>query len=205
MKILNLYAGIGGNRKLWEGHDVTAVEINPDIARVYARHFPQDKLIIGDAHQYLLNHYSEFDFIWASCPCPSHSRANFWASKTAENRTKYYPDMTLYQEVLFLKHWFKGKWLAENVIPYYEPLITPTVKIGRHLFWSNFNIPAIPAVDTDIHKGKRESWSEALGFDISNDKMNKRKDQVYRNCVHPEIGLHILNCTEKIEQTLFEP
>lgn len=26
IKVLNLYAGIGGNRKLWEGVEVTAVE-----------------------------------------------------------------------------------------------------------------------------------------------------------------------------------
>lgn len=33
MKILNLYAGIGGNRKLWGNeHDITAVELRPEIA-----------------------------------------------------------------------------------------------------------------------------------------------------------------------------
>ena len=31
MKILNLYAGIGGNRKLWgDENEVTAIENNPD-------------------------------------------------------------------------------------------------------------------------------------------------------------------------------
>lgn len=35
MKILNLYAGIGGNRKLWgNNNEITAVEINPAIAEV---------------------------------------------------------------------------------------------------------------------------------------------------------------------------
>ena len=29
MRILNAYAGIGGNRRLWAGHNVTAVESNP--------------------------------------------------------------------------------------------------------------------------------------------------------------------------------
>jgi len=32
MKILNLYCGIGWNRKLWKNVDVTAIEINPEIA-----------------------------------------------------------------------------------------------------------------------------------------------------------------------------
>lgn len=35
MKILNLYAGIGGNRKLWGNeHEITAVELDPDIAAI---------------------------------------------------------------------------------------------------------------------------------------------------------------------------
>ena len=35
IKILNLYAGIGGNRRLWPDDEieVTAVELNPKIAR----------------------------------------------------------------------------------------------------------------------------------------------------------------------------
>lgn len=51
MKILNLYAGIGGNRKLWgDEHEITAVEINPEIAEIYKNLYPQDTVIIGDAH-----------------------------------------------------------------------------------------------------------------------------------------------------------
>ena len=75
MKILNIYAGIGGNRKLWGGeHEIIAVEHNPDIAAVYQDLYPNDTVIISDAHTYLLEHYKEFDFIWASPPCQSHSR-----------------------------------------------------------------------------------------------------------------------------------
>src|SRR3990167_11098761 len=131
MKILNLYAGIGGNRKLWSGDiEVTAVEINPAIAKVYAQNFPQDKVIVGDAHQYLLEHYQEFDFIWCSPPCPTHSRMNF----SFKGRFKIrYPDMCLYQEILLLHHWFTGKSVVENVISYYEPLIVPQ-QCGRHYF-----------------------------------------------------------------------
>ena len=57
MRILNLYAGIGGNRKLWKGVDVVAVENNPQIAKRYQDFFPKDKVIITDAHQYLLEHF----------------------------------------------------------------------------------------------------------------------------------------------------
>ncbi|GAG21491.1 unnamed protein product, partial [marine sediment metagenome] len=58
MKILNLYAGIGGNRKLWgDEHEVTAVENNPEIAGIYQNNYPKDHVVIGDAHFYLLQHY----------------------------------------------------------------------------------------------------------------------------------------------------
>src|SRR6185503_4564267 len=122
LKVLNLYAGIGGNRKLWEDVEVTAVELREDIAEVYKHYFPGDKLIIADAHQYLLDHYTEFDFIWSSPPCQTHSRARMWRFKNNNKVEKKYPDMKLYQEILWLKHYFKGKWLVENVNPFYEPL-----------------------------------------------------------------------------------
>lgn len=195
MKILNLYAGIGGNRKLWGNeHEITAVECRQDIADVYSCYFPNDKVIVGDANDFLLNHYSEYDFIWLSRPCTTHSRANFWASKTVNNRKKYMPDLTLYSEIIFLQKWFKGKFVAENVVPYYKPLIEPTIKLGRHLFWSNFHISYLNSKDSNIHTGNKNIWIHDHGFDLSNHNIKTRKDQIYRNCVHPETGLHILNC-----------
>ena len=137
MKILNLYACLGGNRYKWEGHEITAVELDPELARMYQERFPEDEVIVTDAHQFLLDNYSNYDFIWSSPPCPTHSRARFWRRETT---TPEYPDMSLYQEIIFLQHWFKGKYCVENVIPYYEPLI-PAQKRGRHLYWTNFTLP----------------------------------------------------------------
>ena len=142
MKVLNLYACLGGNRLLWDNCQVTAVELDNEAAILYQERFPNDIVIVADAHQYLLDHYKEFDFIWSSPPCPSHSRARYWNSSNYETTTKaIYPDMKLYQEILFLQHFYKtGKWVVENVIPYYEPLV-PAIKRGRHLYWTNFNLP----------------------------------------------------------------
>ena len=146
MKILNLYACLGGNRYKWDEVakeiQVTAVELDPEAARLYQERFPNDRVIVADAHQYLLDHYKEFDFIWSSPPCPSHSRARYWNSSNYETTTKpVYPDMKLYEEILFLQHYYKhGKFVVENVIPYYEPLIQAQ-KRGRHLFWANFALP----------------------------------------------------------------
>ena len=136
IRVLNNYCGIGGNRKLWKNVDVTAIENNPKIATIYQDFFPDDKVIVGDAHKYLLEHFAEFDFIWSSPPCPSHSRARFWGWS---KKRPIYPDMKLYQEILFLKHHSKAKWIIENVISYYKPLIE-SLKLGRHYIWSNFFI-----------------------------------------------------------------
>ena len=74
VRVLNLYAGVGGNRKLWQDVNVTAVELEPKIAAVYQRQHPNDTVIVGDAHAYLLEHWQEFDFIWSSPPCQTHSK-----------------------------------------------------------------------------------------------------------------------------------
>lgn len=195
MKVLNLYAGIGGNRKLWNGVDVTAVEIEPKIANIYQDFFPKDTVIIGDAHQYLLEHFNDYDFIWSSPPCPTHSITRFMQDK------KVYPDMGLYQEIIVLQQWCKNKWVVENVVPYYNYLIQPTAIVHRHSFWSNFNIISkeYPKIQTCKMLKEREFLQNEFGFNIDNyDLSNKR--QVLRNCVVPELGRHIFNCAFKTIQ-----
>jgi DNA (cytosine-5)-methyltransferase 1 len=197
MKILNLYAGIGGNRKLWgDEHEITAVELNPSIAAIYQDFFPNDTVIVADAHQYLLDHFKEFDFIWSSPPCPTHSRARYW--RWSDERPVYF-DMKLYQEIILLKTHYIGLWVVENVIPYYTPLIEAK-KIGRHLFWANFGLAGIVANDGDINQGTNAEFEKHLGVDLSpyivtTDKYKgaRAKLELLRNCVAPETGLHILN------------
>tara|TARA_Y100001972_G_C7603173_1_gene302267 strand:+ start:437 stop:1075 length:639 start_codon:yes stop_codon:yes gene_type:complete len=141
MKILNLYACLGGNRYKWgDEHEITAVELDKDLAYLYKERFTNDTVIVADAHQYLLDHYKEFDFIWTSPPCPTHSRARYWAIG-ANGKSPIYPDMKLYEEILLLDYHFKGKYVVENVIPYYQPMLNPK-KRGRHLYWTNFNLPS---------------------------------------------------------------
>lgn len=201
MKILNLYAGLGGNRKLWGGdHEITAVEMEQDISKVYKDNFPNDTVITGDAHQYLLDHYKEFELIWSSPPCQTHSRM----MKATRHKVQRYSDMSLYQEIIFLQHFFKGLWVVENVIPFYNPLIQPTI-LGRHCFWSNFNISHFksPTVKGFITKGtvkESEELKEQLGIKYEGNiyyKGNHCPGQVLRNCVNPQLGLHILNCAKK--------
>ena len=190
MKILNLYAGIGGNRKLWgDAHEITAVEFNEEIASIYRHFFPNDIIVVGDAHQFLQEHYHEYDFIWSSPPCPTHSITRFMQKK------KIFVDMKLWQEILFLKWWFKGHYVVENVTPYYEPLINPTAKLHRHCLWANFEIKnrEFERLETCKKLAEREFLQEKFGFDLSDfSGIDKRK--VLRNCVVPEMGLHIFEC-----------
>ena len=208
MKILNLYAGIGGNRKLWgDDHDITAVELDPQIAKIYQDFFPNDKVVVADAHQYLLEHFAEFDFIWSSPPCPTHSdlgrlRAfNKHNEKTGQYSPPKYPDMKLYEEILLLQGYFKGKYCVENVISWYKPLIEPQ-ELQRHYFWANFFIHPIEKIEGDnIARGKVKEWEIKFGFDLK-EKTGIEKRKVLRNCVEPKVGLHIFQEAYREHATL---
>lgn len=199
MKILNLYACLGGNRYKWDevtDVEVTAVEWDEELARLYQERFPNDKVIVADAHQYLLDHYKEFDFIWSSPPCPTHSKVRF-SQHTKKSHIPKYPDMNLYQEIIFLDNYFKGKFVVENVIPYYEPLIQAK-KRGRHLYWTNFNLP--------LNIGERLSGKGIISktgdeikklsifhdYDFNKYKGKQRRDKIARNLVDYEAGKTIL-------------
>ncbi len=193
MKILNLYAGIGGNRRLWGNkHEITAVEHKQDIADVYHDMFPKDTVIVGDAHQYLLDHYKEFDFIWTSPPCPTHSQYRYNVGVLGKGFDAVYPDMTLYQEILLLQYYFKKDFVVENTVSYYDPLIAPQ-KLSRHYIWSNRTFTDIKIKPVGLRdKNKIEDIAKASGYDLSKYPALKNKRQVVRNCVSGELGLHLL-------------
>jgi len=209
-KILNLYACLGGNRYKWDevadNIEVTAVELDPELARLYQERFPNDTVIVADAHQYLLDHYKEFDFIWASPPCPSHSRIRFNQAK-GRNDDVYkaeYPNMMLYQEIILLDNYFEGKYVVENVIPYYEPLI-PAKKRGRHLYWTNFNLPSeLSKRKVQVGTGTDEvaKLCRFHEIDLSSYKGEQRKDKIARNLVDYEAGRTILETALGIQRQL---
>jgi DNA (cytosine-5)-methyltransferase 1 len=198
MKVLNLYACLGGNRYKWgDEHEITAVELDPELARMYQERFPNDTVIVADAHQYLLDHYKEFDFIWSSPPCPTHSRIRFNQAKGRKDDVykAQYPDMTLYQEILLLQNYYDGKYVVENVIPYYEPLI-PAQQRGRHLYWTNFILPQnIGERKVSIGSGKDEvkKLCDFHDYNFYQYKGKQRVDKIARNLVDYEVGLTIFN------------
>jgi DNA (cytosine-5)-methyltransferase 1 len=221
MKVLNLYACLGGNRFKWDSVakaagieiEVTAVELDEVAAELYQERFPNDKVIVADAHQYLLDNFKEFDFIWSSPPCPSHSKVRV-TQKTRENFKFLYPDLKLYEEVIFLDNFFNGKYVVENVTPYYEPLISAQ-KRGRHLYWTNFTLP------NDLKERKLEgilclmeneidTLSKFHDYDFRKYKGSQRLDKMARNLVDYEAGrtifeiaLGIVNKKESNQIELF--
>lgn len=200
IKILNLYAGIGGNRKLWNEVDsnieVTSVEFDENIAKAYHDRFPNDTFVVGDAKEYLLENYKNFDFIWVSPPCQTHSRVRRCKVDCKPNSAgvlkAVFPDMSLYQIIIFLKSHFKGYFVVENVIPYYEPLINPDYLIDRHFYWSNFFIWNINIEKKIIIEDTK--INDLKDFDLSIYKNIKNKTQVIRNQLDYDVGKHILNC-----------
>lgn len=199
MKILNLYAGVGGNRKLWSNeHEITAVEYDQSIAAIYKDLYPQDNVIVDDAHEYLITNFKEFDFIWSSPPCPTHSRMNFLLNQK-ETFTLKYPDMKLYEEIIILQTFYKGYFVVENVKSYYDPLIPPQ-ESGGHYFWANFDIPKID---------KRKKVRNDKGYTLAKKMEEKNiiidnfhgykgdKRTLLNNAIEDELGLAILKQIEE--------
>jgi len=195
MKILNLYACLGGNRYKWDEVaqeagiqiEVTAIEWDEELAKLYQERFPNDTVIVADAHQYLLDNYKNFDFIWSSPPCPSHSRARFARQSTT---VAVYPDMKLYEEILFLENYYEGKYVVENVIPFYEPLIQAQ-KRGRHLYWTNFVLPNdLKERKASIMESTNEvqKWCEFHDYDFYKYKGEQPTNKIARNLVDYEAG-----------------
>jgi len=202
-KVLNLYAGIGGNRKYWADYEVTAVEHDPEIAKVYKQLYPNDIMVVGDANSYLEKHYMEFDFIWSSPPCPTHGQYRHNVGVIGKGFDPVIPDMTgLYGAIIFLKTYFKGLWVVENVKPYYETLISSSFELHRHLFWGNFTVE-----EKEFKPAKIRSKNKISDFDdheiVAASKIkNKRKS--LRNCVNPDLGLHIISCAFKDKDSEIE-
>jgi DNA (cytosine-5)-methyltransferase 1 len=200
MRILNLYACLGGNRYKWgDEHEVTAIELDEDLAAMYKKRFPKDIVIIADAHKYLLENFQNFDFIWSSPPCPSHCRVRFMNSYHNKIIPQY-PDMKLYEEIIFLNKYFKGKYCVENVIPFYTPLIAGKQR-GRHIYWTNFALPNELGERTClIGSGTNEvnRLCEFHEIDLSNYKGKQRKDKIARNLVDFAAGATILNAAMNV-------
>ncbi len=103
--------------------------------------------------------------------------------------------MKLYQEVIFLNYHFKGKFVVENVIPYYEPMLNP-IKRGRHLYWTNFKLPN--KLSERHFEGMAQAKNEVTklcefhDYDFRKYKGKQVLNKIARNLVDYEAGRTIL-------------
>tara|TARA_B100000925_G_scaffold70372_1_gene48783 strand:+ start:2323 stop:3009 length:687 start_codon:yes stop_codon:yes gene_type:complete len=222
LRILNLYAGIGGNAILWRkvaqenGLNIIIdhVEINQDLCNELKRLFPYDNVFNIDAHDYLEllareNRLNKYDIIWSSPPCQTHSRMNRINSKKYHKSS--YIDPSLYQEIILLKYNFDGIYFVENVKPYYG-VIFDGVEIGRHVIWSNIDVNDISfRYNKKLFDLSIEQLQKEYGIKLSKNiylEYPKGHDpkQVYRNAVHPKLGELIFKrlINKNTQATLFE-
>lgn len=193
MKVLNLYAGIGGNRALWRDVEVTAIELDPAIAEVYKKRFPDDLVLCSDANLYLEHNFEEFDFIWSSPPCQSHGQYRHNVGVLGKGFKPILPDMTLYSQIVFLKTYYNGIWVVENTRPYYEPLVEPSFELQRHLFWSSGTVPYKEFRASEIRtKNKIEDFAPELAALVKDSKISNKR-QALRNCVDEHLGKYVFD------------
>lgn len=226
-RILNLYAGIGGNRKGFEiaakklglKIEVTAVELDPEIAAEYKRNWPHDNVLVEDAYNYLLWNYEHFDFIWSSPSCLTFTNINYvlhnQISEKYPKGNRRYPELNqLYGQIIILSSFFKGDWIVENVKPFFINSVTPFMEsafqLNRHYYWSNrtikgkysqsdFTISGMQNKRTKRKSGRKSSAIEIatkdklidlLGITLSKEYKGNSL-QVLRNCVVPDDAEYI--------------
>lgn len=154
MRVLNAYAGIGGNRHLWPTDwEITAVELDPRVAAEYARRYPDDTVLVEDAHAFVLEHAHEFDAVWSSPPCPTHSKLA--RTVAAKAKVELAPDPRLWAEIAHLQA-LGGRYVVENVHVYYAPPIAPDVVTERHWYW----VSEVPMMLTPLTSTSRAALEE---------------------------------------------
>lgn len=212
MKILNLYAGLGGNRTLWSRiYSITAVENNDRRAEIYAKRFPNDEIIVRDVKEFLYTtDLTQFDLIWLSPPCKTHSQMNRFH--------KGRPKIPRLDEIFGVQIWlerlvkYPGHWVMENVYPEYgiQNLVGCfIVTLDKNVFWSSFPIdrkrfrPIKPGHGSLNNSTTMREEREKL---IQNFMLTDIEDMIsleeIRNCVDPRIGKYVL---EQFEARASEP
>ncbi len=145
IKILDLFCGLGGVARGFQEYlieknikfEYYAVDIDFKILLTHKILNPKSITIKKDAYSLRDEELKEYDFIWASPPCETHSHLNFY---NWNNPKKFKPpDMRLYKLIKRL-HILNIPFIVENVKPYYKPPIKPCTKIGRHILWSNISL-----------------------------------------------------------------
>ena len=205
-KVLDLFAGIGGTTlgiiSYLESYgsepfdyEYIAIENDPEVIEAREKLFNIYEghtlyIINTDAYTFLNTTSSkEYDFIWASPPCQSHSRLNMFYNRKN-------PDMRLWSLITRLQQQ-QIPFIVENVEPYYREPIQHTLELGRHRFWSNK-----PLLPFEVPERQKDwgwmgipDWEEYHGIEsrvTSHIKDRMKRRQVLRNMTHYSISYSII-------------
>ncbi|MCE4607314.1 MAG: DNA cytosine methyltransferase [Desulfurococcales archaeon] len=205
IKILDLFAGMGGVAKGIQGYldklgldyEYIAVDIDPIVLKLHKEFNPKSIVIRRDAYSFTVDELMQYDFIWASPPCQSHSKLN-------AIRKRFNPDHRLWYLIHRLYNTYRP-FVVENVQLYYKPLFKPKTKIGRHLFWSNLPITDKCSIHLPYKELKMMNIHDLIEYHkvptkilIGVSYMRKRK--YLRNMVHYSISYCIMKQVCKITQ-----
>ena len=172
---------------------VTAVEIDERVAAEYARRYPYDDVAVGDAHAFVISRAHEFDAVWTSPPCPTHSRLAVNVAKRKGVEPE--PDPRLWCEVEHLQK-LGGRYVVENVHTYYDPPIAPDVVTRRHYYWTS-GAPGLLTWEHPLPVSGRmtgltaDAIAESYGLPKLPAGSVPDRRQAMRNAVTPREGLEI--------------
>lgn len=188
IKFLNTFAGVGGNTELLDRDkfEVTHIELYSKPTRYLEENFPNDIVLRKNAWRYIPENFRDYDIVWASPSCKTHSRARvFQLSDRYVNGNFELPDERLWMLIKWLKVFGSRMiWIVENVIPFYTSIEIPTALVGRHLVWSNKRI------------GDKSFEADQIIY--------KQKGSFDRDRMNPEIGKYIIEQAINDKQTSLE-
>ena len=174
LKILDLFCGLGGVARGFQtfliengiDFEYYAIDVDDRILKAHKVLNPRSIVIKRDAYSFSDEELCNYDFIWASPPCETHSIVGTWRRKISVD-----PDMRLYE--LIDRLYDLGKpFVVENVKPYYKPPIRPTSRANRHVLWSNLEIPPIK-VNLPTFTSVKNKIDTLARYHEIHDKVNK--------------------------------
>jgi len=162
--------------------EYVAVDNDRKVLQVHSLLNPHSKTVLEDAWLISDDRLLQYDFVWASPPCESHS-VLCWKRKD-----KPKPDMRLWWLIRRLRK-LKVPFIVENVRPYYGTILKPTAKAGRHLLWSNLSLKSVQLNSNvtfyDIHN-RRDALVEYHGLPGWVARVATR--DMLRDMMHPQLS-----------------
>lgn len=195
MRILDLYAGLGGTAKGIQSvlekkgvdYEYFAIEIDPNVCAAHKINNPRSTVICADVKDWL-DKITDFDFVWASPPCQTHSILNF--SNKATGKKTNLVDWSLWHVIDHLQRTENVSYVVENVLIWYNEPFKHNFNLDRHYFWTNLSLLSFEYQKRTKDWGylSVKGWKEYHQVEHA---ITGNKRQQLRNCLHWSIAAGI--------------